>query len=86
MVFLYSYCICIIFVKLRIFQKLYLCELIPPLIIKMLKVVEMKRRSERCSLMTQEIVGVGQKGKILVIEYLIVLTVLLVLVAILVRN
>ena len=48
--------------------------------------VWMKRRYERCSLMTQEIVGVGQKGNIHRIEYLIVLTVLLVLVAAFVRN
>ncbi len=48
--------------------------------------VELKRRYERCSTMTQETVGVGQKGKVHCIEYLIVLAILLVLVAVIVRS
>ena len=53
-------------------------------IIKMLNRAE--RTKPKCGLMTQETAGVGQKGNILVIEYLIVLTIMLVLLALIVRN
>ena len=45
-----------------------------------------ERTEPKCGLMTQETAGVGQKGNIHCIEYLIVLTVMLVALAIAVRN
>ena len=42
----------------------------------------MKGRSQKCSITIQETVGVVQKGILYNIEYLVVLTVLLVVVAI----